>query len=144
MFQHSYGAEVMSAHQYRITLEYMGGKHHGSELHAPLHFEVGNHDDLFNIVKNVQEAQLFDADTSAALVLGMKLFSEVMLKHRKDPIFSPMADAYKDYIGIFKQKIKEAHQEKEENRLTNEKTSYVKSVIRVTLLFSAVRKENCL
>ena len=98
----------MSAHQYRITVEYLGGKHAGPELHPPLVFEAGNHDDLFRIVEAVEAARLFDRDTSAALVVGMKLFSEVMLKHKNDPLFVSMLAAYRDYIGPFKARLKEA------------------------------------
>jgi hypothetical protein len=98
----------MSAHQYRITLEYLGGKHAGPESHPPIVFETGNHDDIFRIVKSVQAAQLFDRDTAAALVLGMKLFSEVMLQHKNDPMFAPMLAAYLEYIGPFKKRLKEA------------------------------------
>ena len=72
----------MSAHQYRITVEYLGGKHAGPDLHQPVVFETGNHDDIFKIMEAVEGARLFDRDTSAALVLGMKLFSEVMLTHK--------------------------------------------------------------
>lgn len=103
----------MSAHQYRITLEYLGGKHAGPELHPPLQFEVGNHDDLFDIIHAVQAADLYDRDTAAALALGMKLFSEVMLKHRKDPMFAPVETAYREYIGVFKQRVKEAKRQHE-------------------------------
>lgn len=95
----------MSAHRYRITMEYLGGKHAGPELHEPLSFEVGNHDDLFSIIDKTRQAQVYDADTSAALALGMKLFSEVMLQHKKDPMFAPMLAAYLDYIKVFKQRV---------------------------------------
>ncbi len=95
----------MSAHNYRVTLEYLGGKHANSDLHAPVQFEVGNHDDLFNIIHRVQTAQLTDADTAAALALGMKLFGEVMLKHRKDPLFEKLQPAYREFIGAFKERI---------------------------------------
>jgi hypothetical protein len=99
----------MSAHQYRITLEYLGGKHAGPDLYLPISFETDNHDDLFKIIQSVQNAQLFDNDTAAALALGMKLFSAVMLEHRKDPLFEPIAVAYRDYIGNFKKRIQEAN-----------------------------------
>ncbi|MFJ7566754.1 DUF3861 domain-containing protein [Herminiimonas sp. NPDC097707] len=95
----------MSAHNYRVTLEYLGGKHAESDLHAPVQFEVGNHDDLFNIIDRVQSAQLTDTDTAAALALGMKLFGEVMLKHRKDPLFEKLQPAYREFIGAFKERI---------------------------------------
>ncbi|WP_353155891.1 DUF3861 domain-containing protein [Herminiimonas fonticola] len=95
----------MSAHNYRVTLEYLGGKHAASDLHKPVQFEAGNHDDLFNIIQRVQTAQLTDADTAAALTLGMKLFGEVMLKHRKDPLFEKLQPAYREFIGAFKERI---------------------------------------
>lgn len=98
----------MAAHQHRITLEYLGGKHAGPDLHQPLVFTADNHDDLFEIIKKVQAAGIFDRETSAALALGMKLFSEVMLKHKKDPMFEPMLAAYRDYISVFKQRMAEA------------------------------------
>lgn len=98
----------MRAHQYQITVEYLRGRHAGPELHQPVVFEVGNHDDIIDIIKSVQESQMFDRDTSASMVLGMKLFSEVMLKHRKDPLFEPMLAAYHQYVGQFKQRINEA------------------------------------
>ena len=40
----------MAAHQHRITLEYLGGKHAGPDLHQPLVFTADNHDDLFEII----------------------------------------------------------------------------------------------
>ena len=95
----------MSAHNYRVTLEYLGGKHAESDLHQAVRFEVGNHDDLFNIIQRVQTAQLTDADTAAALALGMKLFGEVMLKHRKDPLFEKLQPAYREFIDAFKERI---------------------------------------
>lgn len=100
----------MSAHNYRVTLEYLGGKHAGSELHAPLQFAVGNHDDLFNIIERVQASQLADPDTAAALALGMKLFGEVMLAHRKDPLFEQLQPAFREFIGAFKERIAAAHE----------------------------------
>ena len=61
----------MSAHQYRITVKYLGGKHVGSGLHQPVVVEAGNHDDIIiNIIETVQAAQMYDHDTSAALVVG--------------------------------------------------------------------------
>jgi hypothetical protein len=99
----------MSAHRYRVTLEYLGGKHAGPELHKPLMFEAGNHDDLFGIIANVQKSGLFeDADTAAALTLGMKLFGEVVLANRKDPLFQKMFEDFGQYMGAFKLRVKEA------------------------------------
>jgi len=100
----------MSAHNYRITLEYLGGKHADSSKHAPLQFEVGNHDDLFDIIARGQGAGLTDAHEAAALALGLKLFSEVMLKHRKDPLFATLLPAFGEFVDNFKQRVRDAHQ----------------------------------
>jgi hypothetical protein len=59
----------MSAHQYRITVEYLGGKHSGSELHQPIIFEAGNHDDIINIIETDRAVQMYGRGTSAALVV---------------------------------------------------------------------------
>jgi hypothetical protein len=98
----------MSAHNYRITLEYTGGKKAGAEAPAPLSFNAGNHDDIFEIIARVRASQRFDDDTAAALALGMKLFSEVMLAHRDDPLFETIGPAYRDYIAQFKTSMREA------------------------------------
>jgi hypothetical protein len=52
---------------------------------------------------------LFGADEAAALALGMKLFSGVMLEHRDDPLFQPIAAAWRDFIVQFKARMKEAN-----------------------------------
>jgi len=97
----------MSAHNYRVTLDYLGGKHAGPETHVPLQFEVGNHDDLFDIVQRVQSSGITDADEAAALALGMKLFGEVMLKHRKDPLFAALQPSFVEFINAFKQRTRD-------------------------------------
>jgi len=100
----------MSAHDYRITLEYLGGKHADSDRHAPLQFQTGNHDDLFDIIARVQGAGLTTPDEAAALALGLKLFSEVMLKHRKDPLFAALVPAFADFMTALKQRVRDAQE----------------------------------
>jgi len=101
----------MIAHNFRITLEYIGGKKE-AEPPAPLSFEAGNHDDIFEIIARVRGAGRFEHDEAAALALGMKLFGEVMLKHRDDPLFAPITAAYRDYITGFKEQMRAASENK--------------------------------
>lgn len=100
----------MSAHQYRVTLEYLGGKHAGPDAHAPLQFEAGNHDDIFHIVDRLRAANLTDTDQAAALVVGLKLFGEIMLAHRKDPLFAPLQPVFSEFMNAFKARIRDAHE----------------------------------
>jgi len=103
----------MSTHDYRITLEYAGGKA-GDEAPAPLTFSASDHDNLFEIIAKVRSSGMFDADSAAALALGMKLFSGVMLAHRKDPLFEPIAGAYRDFIGEFKARMQASQPQAEQ------------------------------
>ena len=99
----------MSAHTYRITLDYASGKAEGAAAPAPLSFTASDHDNLFDIVARVRGSGLFGDDEAAALALGMKLFSGVMLAHRDDPLFQPIATAYRDFIVQFKARMKDAN-----------------------------------
>lgn len=92
----------MREHRYRITLEHMATASAGQAQHVPLQFEAGNHDDLFVIVDKLRSKQQFDADTSAALAVGLKLFTEVMLKNRQHPLFSEISQPLRDFIGKLK------------------------------------------
>jgi len=100
----------MSAHTYRITLEYLDGKLADGERPAPLQFDADNHDNLFDIIARGQSAGLTDADEAAALALGLKLFGEVMLKHRKDPLFAALQPAFMDFFNGFKERMRSARE----------------------------------
>lgn len=89
-------------HRYRITLEHLGASKEDTPLHASLSFETGNHDDLFPIIERSRAKGVFDADTAAALALGLKLFTEVMLKNRDHPLFADVSAPMRAFIGKFK------------------------------------------
>ena len=95
-------ADMKREHRYRITLEHIGTPKEGTELHPPLTFEAANHDDLFPIIQRSQDKALFDPETATALALGLKLFSEVMLKNRQHPLFADIRDPMRAFIGKFK------------------------------------------
>lgn len=95
----------MKGHRYRLTLEYLEDAKGQPEERPPLQFETKNHDDLYAIVERVKAKGLFeDADDATAFAIGLKLFREVMLQHRKlelfrelDPHFSSFMKAFKAY-----------------------------------------------
>jgi|SRR5450830_173358 len=92
----------MREHRYRVTLEHLATASEGQPQHAPLQFETGNHDDIVGIIEKTVAKQQFDADTCAALALGLKLFTEVMLKNRKHPLFEDIQQPMRDFIGKLK------------------------------------------
>lgn len=92
----------MREHRYRITLEHLATPKQGEPTHAAIGFETGNHDDLFTIVDKVCGKNQFDVDAAASLALGLKLFTEVMLKNRSHPLFADINQPMRDFIQKLK------------------------------------------
>ncbi|MBB4443596.1 MULTISPECIES: DUF3861 domain-containing protein [Rhizobium] len=86
-------------HKYRVTVEEIGDEVVTKE---PLVFEVTNHDDLLHILKLVQEKRVVPAEEAAELTVALKLFAEVLLRHRAQP---PFADFF-PHVKEFMQKLK--------------------------------------
>ncbi|MGL5385439.1 MAG: DUF3861 domain-containing protein [Serratia sp. (in: enterobacteria)] len=95
----------MPGHRFRITVEALTDRK-GEPVDKPeLVFEVENHDDILEIVERIQgrEDLNFGEQNSAAFAVGLKLFSEVMMEHRKHPLFAPLRDSFKAFmIGLKK------------------------------------------
>ncbi len=93
----------MKQHRYRITVEHLVDAHDSLlPNRQPLQFEVGNHDNIFAIVDRVRERVDFDLASAAALAVGLKLFSEVMLENREHPLFQVFAPHFRDFMTTLK------------------------------------------
>lgn len=57
---------------------------------APLTFRVTNHDDLFSVLSKVEANKPVPSAEAAEFVIGLKLFLEVMIRHRKDALFESL------------------------------------------------------
>lgn len=98
----------MNSYRYRVTVEALTdalGK--PLEERRELSFTVANHDDLLAIAERMRGRDLglsqpLDGDESAAMVIGMKLFSEVALVHRTDSFFAGIWEA----LGRFVRELK--------------------------------------
>jgi hypothetical protein len=70
---------------------------------ASLELDFRNHDDVLEIVRRIQAKSLFANENEAAeFAIGLKLFSEVMLRHRTHPLFEELGPAF----GQFMKKLK--------------------------------------
>ena len=87
--------------RYRLTVQSL------STTAEPLAFEVGNHDDIVAIAGRLPSRFGLDEDETKALVIGFKLFGEVVLKHRKDPPFSEIRSAMQEFGKALKQSGKD-------------------------------------
>ena len=68
-----------------------------------LELTVDNHDELFSIIDRIQEKDPFgDKQQAAEFALGLKLFSEVMLKHRDHPLFEELKPAFQPFMKRLK------------------------------------------
>lgn len=91
----------MKAHRYRITVEHVAAPQ-GEPFDSPLVFETTNHDDLFVIVERMRANPVVPEQDAESLAIGLKLLSEIVLKHRKAPLFAPLYAALGAFIGKLK------------------------------------------
>lgn len=98
----------MKGHRYRVTIEHVAAPKRDAPLQAPLSFETVNHDEILAIVERLRASSHYEADEAAALGIGLKLFSEVMLKRRDDPLFAAVQPALRAFIGGLKERNRAA------------------------------------
>lgn len=88
--------------QYKITLEHTYNPKE-EELQQPVVVAFDNHDNIFNIIKVLQERDLFnDVNQSAEFAIGLKMFSEVMLRNKDNPLFEEFLPAFKNFMKKLK------------------------------------------
>ncbi len=91
------------AHQYKLTLEYLQNNKGDKMETSPLELVFENHDDIFAIIERLKQKNHFnDINQSQEFAIGLKLFSEVMLKNRNHPLFEELGPAF----GLFMKRLK--------------------------------------
>lgn len=89
--------------KYRLTLEQVSLAKGETPLQSPLNLEVENHDEIFSIIEKVNSKNLFkDNKEATEFALGLKLFSEVMIKNRKHPLFDEFSPAFAAFMKKLK------------------------------------------
>jgi hypothetical protein len=91
------------SNKYYLTLslkEYANGE---TEPAKELGIQFDNHDEIFGIIEKIKDKNIFeDSNEAAQFALGLKLFSEIKLKHRKNPLF----DELNEVFPVFMKKLK--------------------------------------
>src|SRR6202021_1305927 len=90
MRQRSRSRESEMNYRYRITVEALTGAKGEPVEGRTLTFDASNHDDIVGIAEKMRARLPFDAHTIAALGVGLKVFSEVALMHRHDPVVASL------------------------------------------------------
>ncbi|MFC4656152.1 DUF3861 domain-containing protein [Rheinheimera marina] len=87
-------------HQYRVQLKKL------DDSATQLQFDCQNHDDIFAILA-ISKGQLgLEEAEHQALIVGLKLFSEVMMQHRKDELFKEFLPHFKQFMGQLKRTVR--------------------------------------
>jgi len=88
--------------KYSINLKELALKDE-SVAEKNLEFEFENHDNIFNIIDILKAKNLFDNNNeSVEFTVGLKLFSEVMLKNRKHELFEDFFPHFSDFMKKLK------------------------------------------
>lgn len=89
--------------KYKIYLHEIGLKD-GTQTGKSIEFDFENHDNILNLIEQTQDNFGFeDKSQNIEFILGLKLFSEVILKNRNNPLFEEFSPAF----GQFMKKLKE-------------------------------------
>jgi hypothetical protein len=91
------------AYQYQITLEQLQLANGEPANHEPLQLTFENHDDIFNIIERLQQKDPFNSRVQAAeFAIGLKMFSEVMIKNKNHPLFEELFPAFRFFMEKLK------------------------------------------
>ena len=88
----------MNSYRYKVSVEMIAGAKGEPVEGRALSFEAANHDDILGIVERLQGTGRFGPDKAAALAIGLKLFSEVVLEERADPLFAEVRPALGEFV----------------------------------------------
>jgi len=94
----------VNSYRYKITVEALAGANGEPMEGRTLSFEAANHDDILGVVERMRARLPFDGDTVASLGVGLKLFSEVTLMQRNDPMFAMIQPVLSEFVRGLKQR----------------------------------------
>ena len=94
---------IKKANTYKLRLELLELLRPDDKIYSPIELEFGNHDNIFNIIERMKKRNRFKTEQdSVEFAIGLKLFSEVMLKNKGNSLFEDFRPAF----GELMKKIK--------------------------------------
>lgn len=91
------------SNKYHLTLSLQQYANGETEPAKELGLEFSNHDEIFGIIEKIKDKNIFDNPHEATqFAVGLKLFNEIHIKHRKNPLF----DELNEVFPIFMKKLK--------------------------------------
>jgi hypothetical protein len=90
------------SNKYHLELKELSLKD-GSDGTKTLEFNFENHDDLFQILDVIKSKNVFSNEQTAnEFALGLKLFTEVMLKNKQHSLFEELRPAIMEFMKKLK------------------------------------------
>ena len=72
-----------------------------------LSFHAVSHDDVLALVSRLQQTGLFDAETSATMMVSLKLLGEIVIQQRSHPLFSEFYPHFNQFMRQFKAQVQQ-------------------------------------
>ncbi len=89
--------------KYHLTLSLLQAAGGQVEPTKQLELQFENHDEIFEIIDRLRAKDLFGNPAQATeFAIGLKMFSEVMLKNRNHPLFEELKPAFGDFMKRLK------------------------------------------
>ena len=97
----------MKQHTYEVTLKHIADAQGNPSTYTDtLSLNSYNHDDIFKVLQVIQYSQMLDDEAAKSFVVGLKLFSEVMLEHKNLPLFKNFMPHFGQFMKALKQTVK--------------------------------------
>ncbi len=92
-------------HQYKLTLDYLKNNK-GEDMHEePIVLLFQNHDNIYKILEVLEERDLFgDREQTHQFAIGLKLFGDILMRHRDHPLFEDIHPAFVAFMKKLKGK----------------------------------------
>lgn len=92
----------MKGHRYRITVEHLDTPAGEPVSVSPLIFETTTQEELLGSVEKMKTRNDIAPEEAAPLALGLRLFTDVALMHRREPLFEGVMEVVGAFIGRLK------------------------------------------
>lgn len=89
--------------KYKLRLELLETSKVDDTIYAPIELAFDNHDNIFTIIERMKNRDIFKTkDQAAEFAIGLKMFSEVMLKNRENELFTEFRPAFSEFMKKLK------------------------------------------
>jgi hypothetical protein len=99
---------MKSVREYKYRVNFISVNDEIETENKALNFEIANHDNLFKLLALIQGKLNLTPPEEQAFLLGLKMFSEILIKNRHDPLFRQMKQPMGEIMALLKGHIKKA------------------------------------